>query len=89
MNDFFSIFDSKTRSREHFLQTENNTVKFGENSLRVFGPIVWNRMLPEDIKTCPTLEDFKDKMDSWVPANCPCKLCKIYVKNVGYIDYVE
>ena len=42
MNTFFYeyIFDSKTRSREHFLQTENNTVKFGENSWRVFGPIV-------------------------------------------------
>ena len=36
-----------------------NTVTWGENSLRYFGPIVWNTLMPEKLKNCDTLKEFK------------------------------
>ena len=32
-----------------------------------------------------TLLEFKSKLKSWNPINCPCKLCKTYIGGVGYI----
>ena len=30
------------------------------------------------------LQEFKKKRKFWTPLNCPCKLCKTYIANVGY-----
>ena len=32
-----------------------------------------------------SLQDFKKKIKFWTPLNCPCKLCKAYIANVGYV----
>ena len=41
-------------------------------------------MLPNDFKKCESLDLFKDSIKSWKPDNCPCELCKVYVKGLGY-----
>ena len=46
--------------------------------LRSFGPIVWNTMLPKELKECSSLAEFKNSIESWIPNNCPCRLCKPY-----------
>ena len=88
------IFDHKssgctTRMGDKFARPNVNTVYKGENSLRNFGPVVWNIMLPEKLKVCSSLAEFKNSIKSWTPNNCPCSLCKNYVKNVGYIEVYE
>ena len=30
--------------------------------------------------------EFKDRMKTWSPDNCPRQLCKTYLKNTAYID---
>ena len=40
--------------------------------------------LPENIKKAESLQDFKNKITFWTSLNCPCKLCKTFVANVGY-----
>ena len=42
-------------------------------------------ILPENIKKSGFLQDFKNKINFWASLNCPCKLCKTYVANVGYV----
>ena len=74
-----------TRLGNTFVRRKVNTVYKGENSIRIFGPIVWN-LLPEIFKSSITLADFKKAIKSWVPKNCPCRLCKTYVKNLGFIS---
>ena len=32
-----------------------------------------------------TLADFKAKIKTWVPENCPCRLCKTYIHQMGFI----
>ena len=41
-------------SRENPFQRPCVNYEIGKNALCVFGPIVWNTMLPEHIKKCKT-----------------------------------
>ena len=68
-----------TRSGDTFVRPNVDSVNKGEQSLRSFGPIVWNIMLPSRLKTCKSLSEFKSNIKSWVPDNCLCKLCKTYI----------
>ena len=88
------IFDYKgcgrtTRMGEKFARPNVNKVYKGENSLRNFGPIVWNTMLPEDLKLCYSLAEFKNSIKSWIPKKCLCRLCKYYVKDVGFVEVFD
>ena len=85
ITDMFQLRSGRTRSGDRFIRPNVNTVKKGENSLRYFGPIVWNDMLPKDLKVCTCLDEFKIKLKKWVPSNCPCKICKLYVQDLGFI----
>ena len=89
MKDLFSEVDRNTRSGNTFYRPKVSSVKKGDRSLRNFGPVVWNTMLPEDLKSCKSLDSFKDSIKSWKPSNCPCELCKEYVHGVGYVNVVE
>ena len=76
-----------TRSGDVFARPHVESVKKGDRSLRSFGPIIWNTMLPEGLKEC--IDKFKDCLRSWVPDNCPCELCKTYVPGLGYVSIFE
>ena len=78
-----------TRSGDTFARPNVDTVKKGDRSLRSFGPIVWNTMLPEKLKASPSLDDFKNSIKSWIPDNCCCELCKTYVQGIGYVVLFE
>ena len=73
----------ETRRRNTFVRPKVDTVFKGENSLRIFGPVVWDEMLPKRLKECSTLNEFKNKIKSWIPETCPCRLCKLYVQELG------
>ena len=79
----------ETRLGDKFARPNVSTVKRGDRSLRNFGPTVWNRMLPEHLKLCRSLDDFKNSIKSWIPDNCLCELCKEYVNGVGYVVLFE
>ena len=61
-----------------------NTVHNGDDSLRHLGPLVW-QIVPDSLKALP-FKQFKTEVKKWKPENCPCRLCKIYVQGVGYLD---
>ena len=60
------IFREKQRYSKRlgtvFARSKVTTVYKGENSLRIFGPIVWNDMLPAKFKRCSNLNEFKNKL---------------------------
>ena len=66
-----------------------NSEYMGKLSLRWFGPVLWDRMLPEKYKGIVLLEKFKEVIKRWIPENCPCRLCKNYIASVGFIDTLE
>lgn len=44
-------------------------------SMYYLGPKIWV-MLPSEMQRCETHIEFKSKVKSCNPINCPCKLCK-------------
>ena len=82
-------FGRATRMGDKFIRPHINKVYTGVNSLRNFGPVVWNSMLPENFKNCSSLSAFKNSIKSWITDNCPCRLCKNYVKGVGFIQVIK
>jgi len=91
MKDIFTLIDKETQGKlrgnsgDDFLRPNINSVKKGARSLRNFGPIVWNNMLPEKYKFCKTLDEFKISIKVWEPENCPCELCNPIVRGFGRI----
>ena len=81
--------DKGARSGDVFVRPHIESAKKGDRSLRSFGPIIWNTMLPERLKECASLDSFKESIKSWVPNNCPCELCKTYVPGLGYASLFE
>ena len=87
MKDIFEKSDDNhTRIGKKFIRPKVNTVYKGENSLRNFGPVVWNNMLPNKFKSCSSLIEFKKEIKSWIPDNCPCRLCRNYINGLGFIN---
>ena len=82
---FGDTLDKCNRSGTKFPRSKVNKVNKGECSLRNFGPIVWNNLLPEKLKACTNLEEFKHLIKTWTPNACPCRLCKTFVHGVGFI----
>ena len=60
------------------------SVHYGLETLRSFGPKIWN-ILPDNIKTSTTLSLFKKYIKTWIPVNCPCRLCKVFLPGIGFI----
>ena len=61
-----------------------DSVRYGKESVSFLAPKIWD-ILPKEIKNSETLNAFKSKIKNWVPQECPCGLCKIYVSQVGFI----
>ena len=86
MSDLFQVKDMKYNLRKANILVSNNnkTTSYGIDSISYLAPKLWD-LIPEEIKNSKSLEMFKKKIRLWVPNKCPCKLCKVYVQNVGYI----
>ena len=72
------------RYKETFRARKINTVYSGSETISVLGPKIWE-LVPIDIKNSNSLAAFKSKIKMWEPVNCPCRLCKTYVANLGFI----
>ena len=72
-------------TRSDFVRPDIRTVAYGEKSFSSFGTIVWDKLLPSELKSAKDLCTFKKSVKKWYPRNCPCKLCATYLQGVGYI----
>ena len=72
------------RNCKDFKRPNPKTVRWGTESLLNLGPKIWD-IVPTDIKALPTLHSFKQNIKQWVPHNCPCRLCKVYIKDLGFL----
>ena len=77
-------FNYNLRGNNFLSRRRVNSVRYGTKSVSFLGPKIWD-ILPNEIKNSETLHQFKAKIKSWIPIDCPCRLCKIYVAQVGFI----
>ena len=89
-NCFNNIFVNKDddmynlRSGCDFRVPSVNTENCGKNSLRYFGPVIWN-MIPLSVRNIKTLAVFKKEICKWKLDNCPCGLYKNFIGRVSFI----
>ena len=75
-----------TRSNVTFYNPHNpKTNSYGLETLRELGPKIWN-LIPESFKSVSSSDQFKMAIRNWSPAKCPCRMCKTYIPNLGFID---
>ena len=76
---------ANTRTQSTFYNHCNpKKVNYKLQTLRFLGPKVWV-MIPVDVKISQSLSIFKSKIKQWVPHNCPCRLCKEYIPQLGFL----
>jgi exonuclease III len=80
---FLDLFEKKERGKGEFVIPRINTVNRGEETVRYRGPKTWE-LVPEDIREAKSLAIFKNKITKWKPLGCTCRLCKVYVKDLGF-----
>ena len=84
MRDIFQL-NTNTDSTATFVIPRVKGEFMGKLSLRYFGPVVWEIMLPEEYKSVTNVEKFKKDIKDWVP-DCKCRLCKTYISGLGFTE---
>ena len=72
------------RNKTEFATHVPHSVTQGTETLSYLGPKIWS-LIPDKIKESTTLPIFKKNIKVWVPEKCPCRLCKTYIANVGFV----
>ena len=85
MKCLFKMNPNPRAGQQTFVIPSVETVYMGKLSLSYFGPVVWEKMLPEKYKMIETLNKFKDEIKRWIP-DCQCRLCETWVPGVGKVD---
>ena len=85
---FFQLRSDST-GNQTFVIPNVKSEYMGKLSLRYFGPVVWENMLPEKYKAITSLDKFKEEIKRWIPDNCKCRLCKVYVAGLGFTNITE
>ena len=72
------------RNFQEFATTRKRTVKMSFETLNYRSPQLWS-ILPENIRQITSLFQFKESVRKWVCIDCPCRLCKLYLPNIGFL----
>ena len=73
------------RSGTHLMNRNIHTAHFGTDTITNLGPKIW-KLVPDEIKNASSLLVFKSRTKTWTNDNCPCRLCKTFVKDLGFIE---
>ena len=61
------------------------TIHYGTETIRFLGPKTWES-IPINIRESKSLLEFKAKLKHWKPSDCTCRLCKIFIPNLGFLN---
>ena len=86
LNDVFEFIEKlySLRTTSHFRLRRILTTKYGIETPSYLGPKLW-KLVPNEYKTIESRADFRVKIKTLVPENGPCKLCKTYIRQIGFI----
>ena len=83
------IFDKRNpncqlRHSSHFSIPPVRSVYNGTESLSFLSPKICD-IVPTELKKVKSLIAFKYGIKNWWPQNCSCRLCKLYLPNIGFV----
>ena len=67
-----------------FTRRNVKTTYYGLLSIKYLVPQIWE-LVQQSVRICKTLNEFKTKIKCCYPDHCPCKLCKTYIAQLGFI----
>ena len=76
------------RSKSDFVIPQVNLAFKRSSSISSTGTIIWS-LVPEKMRYTDSQKRFKSKIKTWKPKNCPCRICKNYIPNVGFLETFE
>ena len=90
MNEVFDFIECRypRRNELRFKSRNIRTVRYGTETAALVSSRIWTNMSNE-IEENTSLNEFKSKIKTWQPENCPCKLCKIYLQRTGYLQITD
>ena len=83
MNAVFPLRAHANPWQSTFASRNVKTVYRGTETLIHLGPKIWS-IIPDDIKRY-SLSKFTKKIRKWKPVKCPCRICKTYIKDIGFV----
>ena len=87
MNDIFKLRGEQTynlRKLSQFYRPKVNSVYNATESVPFLGPIIW-KLIANELKDIGNLAAFKKAIRKWSPEKWPCRLCEVYISNIGFI----
>ena len=86
MNDIFKLRENMCKlQNSHIFQTESLcSLKYGLDPIPYRASQLWQQV-PIDIREVASIALFKNRIKTWRCEGCPCRSCKIFIQNVGYI----
>ena len=86
MNEIFVERNNNYSLRGNNVLTRRKvtSVRYGTETVSFLAPKIWY-ILPKNLKDSESLDTFKRKIKKFIPLECPCRLCKTYVPQVGLI----
>ena len=84
MNIIFPLNSLAKYPGENDFKTVNvKSVSWGTESLAHLGPKIWS-IVPSEMKMF-SLSKFTKRIRKWKPIKCPCRICKTYIRNLGFV----
>ena len=86
MSSLFKMCEDTHNTRYFKVLSDESriTVNYGLETKCYRVPILWS-ILPPEYKLANSLHVFKRKRKNWKEGNCPCRLRKTHVRELGYV----
>ena len=87
MNDIFKKRNVMYNFRKNSTYETRNvkSVYYGSETISFIGTKIWELLL-SNIYDSENLNIFNSNIKSWKPENCPCRLCRLYIADIRFIE---
>ena len=82
LNKRFNTYN--LRNFREFATERKRTVWYGLETLSYRYPQLWSLLL-KNLKEMNSLSPFKRNIKHWICRDCPCRLCKVCIQNLGFL----
>ena len=79
-----SINPYNLRNNNPFFSSNVHSVYNGTETISHRSPQIW-ALVPNDIKDSKSSTEFKKRIRQWKPNDCPCRICKRFIANTGFV----
>ena len=88
MIEIFTFVENNTynlRSGMYLCRVNVHSTQYGTESIGNLGAKIWN-LAPVHMKDLKALSTLKNQIKKWIPKDCPCRLRKVYLAQVGLLE---